>query len=258
MKNYSIKKRYLIQQPKELVREILTNSPHYKKNLQQFYFQNDTEQHKKGVIEVCFENYIELEAFLNIFSEHILLDVTEDKRYKNRYLELFGLPETYDFSLLDVYKKCDKLGTKDVELVFAKGISSYKVISVLLYRNMQFLEHEVGLLLEDDAKAPKRLFKLAHTIVYLLKIANVLFDTTMLITLSKGFEPFLSRDREVLIKYASKDGYQKLLMDMHFFLCESSGFYLSSKSTLPIFFFVKKYLKKEKFRVAKSLKKALY
>ena len=259
MKKCTIKRRYLIQNPKEVVKCILTTFPRYKKNLQQLFIENHSHASDRlAVLGTRFNNFTEMDAFEEDLNNFVCADVSGDKRYKSRYLSLFGLPENYDFSLLEVYKKCTKMGVKPFEFSFAAGMSTQKVLKVLLYREMQFLEHEVELLLEDDAKAPKNLLKRSQNICYFFNIATTVFDEVLKENLVKAFAPLLSNDREILLKFVQSQAYTKLLLDIRFFLHEQSGFYLLKKSEMPLLFFVKKYLKKENFRIARRLKKALY
>ncbi|WP_263832173.1 hypothetical protein [Sulfurospirillum oryzae] len=238
---------------------ILTTFPSYKKNLQQLFVENHPHASDRlAVLGVRFESLGEIDDFEKDLEDFLCADVSGDKRYKKRYLSLFGLPQNYDFSLLDVYKKCDKLGIHPFDFAFSSGMSTQKVLKVLLFREMQFLKHEVILLLDDDAKAPKNLCKIAENIRYILSIGSSVFDEVMRERMAKAFEPLLSEDRAVLLKFVQSHAYTTLLLDMVFFLREQSGFYLLKKSEMPLLFFVKKYLKKEEFRIAKRLKKALY
>lgn len=259
MKKCTIKRRYLIQNPKEVVKSILTTFPLYKKNLQQLFVENHPDASERlAILGARFHTYKELDAFEDDLKPFLCADVSADKRYKNRYLSLFGLPQNYDFALLEVYKRCDKLGIKPFDFAFHSGMSTQKVLRVLLYREMQFLEHEVELLLEDDAKAPKNLCKRAENICYLLTVSTVIFDPMLKEKLIGALTPLRSNDRALLLRFVQHQAYVTLLLDMRFFLREESGFYLLKKSEMPLLFFVKKYLKKEEFRIAKRLKKALY
>lgn len=259
MKKCTIKRRYLIQNPKEVVKSILTTFSQYKKNLQQLFVENHPDASKRlAVLGTRFQTIKEHEAFEYDLKPFLYADVSDDKRYKNRYLSLFGLPENYDFALLEVYKRCDTLGIKPFDFAFHSGMSTQKVLKVLLYREMQFLEHEVELLLEDDAKAVKHLCKRAENICYILTVSTVIFDPVLRERLLNAFLPLRSHDRVLLLTFVQHQAYATLLLDMRFFLREQSGFYLLKKSEMPLLFFVKKYLKKEEFRIAKRLKKALY
>jgi hypothetical protein len=259
VKKFTLKRRYLIQNPKDVVKSILTTFPQYKKNLQQLFIENHPNASERlAVLGTRFHSLGEMEDFEEALKSFLCADVSGDKRYKSRYLSLFGLPQTYDFSLYEVYKKCDRIGIKPFEFAFASGMSTHKVLKVLLYREMQFLEYEVALLLEDHAKAPKTIAKRAENIGYLLKVSTAIFDEVMREKMLKTFAPLLSQDRARLLPFVQSTIFSTLLLDMRFFLREQSGFYLLKKSEMPLLFFVKKYLKKEEFRIAKRLKKALY
>ncbi len=258
MKKCTFKRRYLIQNPKEVVTHLATTSS-YKKAIHQLYLENrPLHTDRFGVLTFQFNSLDQINAFEADAKLHIIKNVSDDKRYKNRYLSLFGLPLNYDFSLYEVFRKCEIIGLKELDFSFSHGMSTQKVLKVLLYRQMQFLEHDVVLLLEDDAKSLKNIFKIAENICYILGIGGVVFDNALILCLQKAFEGFLRHDREELLKFVQSSLYKTLLLDMYFFLHEQSGFYLLSKSEMPLLFFVKKYLKKEEFRMAKRLKRALY
>ena len=255
MKKCTIKRRYLIQNPKEVVAYLSTAScSSYKKAIQQLYIENDpTHTNRFGVLAMRFNSVAQMSVFEADEKFQIVQNVSDDKRYKNRYLSLFGLPLNYDFSLHDVFRKCTKIGVKAFDFSFSKGMNTQKVLKVMVYKEMLFLEKEVALLLDDAAKAPKHLCKIAENICYLLSIGrHVIFDEVMVTSLIGALEPFLSEDRETLLKFVQRPAYETLLLDMRFFLFEESGFYLRKKSEMPLFFFVKKYLKKENFRTPKS------
>lgn len=258
MKKGTLKRRYLIQNPKEVIAYLATTS-FYKKAIHQLYLENHSRHTDRfGVLTFQFNTLDQINAFEADVNLHIIKNVSDDKRYKNRYLSLFGLPLNYDFSLHEVFKKCEMIGLRELDFSFSHGMSSQKVLKVLLYREVQFLEYEVTLLLEDDAKALKKLSKIAENIRYILGIGSVTFDSALIQCLQKAFEVFLNHDREKLLQFVQSSYYKTLLLDIRFFLHEQSGFYLLPKSEMPLLFFVKKYLKKEEFRIAKRLKRALY
>ncbi len=257
MKKSTIKRRYLILAPKEVVKCILTTFPFYKKTLHQLYIENEQAVSERfGVMSVRFTSIQEQDAFEKDLASFILLDVSQDKRYKNRYLSLFGLPQNYDFSLKEVFAKCDKLTTDELELSLLGGMSTQKVLKVLFYYEMLCFERAVADLLEDGANAPKTIFKITQNSISLLRCSQSIFDNTMLAALTQALHPLLCKDREKLLKFVQSPSYQTLLLDMRFFLMEESGFYLLKKSEMPILFFVKKELKKEEFKIAQKLKKS--
>lgn len=258
MKKCTIKKRYLIQTPKEVVRSLLTTFPSYKKNLHQLYIENKPPLPEKfGVMAMRFLSTKEQDRFEENLASFILLDVSADKRYKNRYLALFGLPQNYDFSLKDVFIKCDKLNVNELELSLLNGMSTQKVLKVLLYSEMLCFERAVENLLEDEANAPKLVFKIAHNMISLLQCSHRIFDPTLLEALIQAINPFLCKNREKLLNVVQSVSYSTLLLDMHFFLREESGFYLLKKSEMPILFFVKKELNKADASLVQKLKKSI-
>lgn len=254
MKRFTYKRKYLIQNPKEALFYLRAASPSYKSNIYQFYCDQIS---NLGVLSLRFDDEDAWQDVLSDTNLEILANVTEDKRYKNRYLKRFGFPDMYDFELEEVYPKCDKLVGKPLELSLMGGMSAQKVFKVLFYFESISLRHAVRHLLEDEGYAVKMMDRHAKNIAYLLKIGRVLFDTTVLDSLYRSLKPLLGKDRTCLLAYVQGQTYQTFLLDMHFFLMEKSGFYLKKESEMPILLFVKKFLKKERFRIAQQLKKAL-
>jgi len=258
VKNNTIKRRYLIQTPKDVVRCILTTFPLYKHNLHQLYIENKQPFCEKlGVLAARFSSIEEQDAFEKDLASFILSNVTADKRYKNRYLSLFGLPQNYDFSVQDVFARCDQLGTKALELSLLGGMSTQKVLKVLMYHALYCLEKAIEDLLDDGANAPKTISKTAYEMLSLVRCSQCIFDHTLIASFTQALNPLVSKNRETLLRCVQSTSYQTLLLDMRFFLKEESEFYLLKKSEMPLLFFVKKKLKKEDSKIAQKLKKAL-
>ena len=252
MKNTSLKKRYLLKNPKEAVGAMLATSSNFKKMVHQLYIAGD------GVLGIFFSNKEEIESFENLFKSYIKADVSLDERYKNRCLKLFGLPSSYDFDLYGVYAKCLKIGVKPFEINFMRGMSSQKVFRILLFRELQFLEYQTLLLLDSKSEASKKVAKITKNIISLLDAVSSLFDEVMLSSLSVGFSPLLGGDKLEQLEYLQSDVYQRVLLDMRCFLYEESGFYLLENSEMPLYLFLKKELKAKNSRLAKKIKKVLY
>ncbi|AFL67620.1 hypothetical protein [Sulfurospirillum barnesii] len=258
MKKSPLKKRYLIQNPKEAVRTFATAFPSYLKLFLGLYLETDVSKKEPlGVLSLRFDVPETLLLFERVCTSYILEEVSHKKEYKNRFLALFGLPCSYDFSLLDVFKRCDTLGATPFEFSFLGGMSSQKVLRVLLYRQMQFLEHTVALLLDDDAKAPKKLFHIANEIQEILALGEAFFDACLLQRFKEACVPFLSKQREQLLLCVQQEAYQTFCMDMDFFLREQSGFYCLERGDTPLLFLLKKKPKKENRAIIKRLRKAL-
>jgi hypothetical protein len=254
VKKYARKKKYLIQNPQEAVTYLRTASPSYKSHIYQFYCDPSS---VLGVLSLRFESEedakeVEADAALGI-----LEDVSKDLRYKNRMLKRFGFPYMYDFDVEEVFRKCDKLVGKSLELSLMDGMSTQKVLKVLVYFESTSLKTAVLDLLEDEGDALKRVYRHAKNLVYLLKIAHAVFDASLRESLYNSLAPLLCKERASVLFYVQSRAYQTLLWDMDFFLREKSGFYLSESAEMPIRFFVKKFLKKERFCLAQQLKKAL-
>ncbi|NCD12346.1 MAG: hypothetical protein EOL93_07315 [Epsilonproteobacteria bacterium] len=258
MKKSLLKKRYLLQNPKEAVRTFATAFPSYERLFLGLYLENGSHAiNPLGVLSVRFENSQELSLFERVCQASILKEVSEDRRYKNRFLALFGLPERYDFSLEEVFKRCDALTMHPFQCALRGGMSSQKVLKVLLYQQMKSLENAILALLDDEAKAPKRLSLCAHRSIALLKLGAPLFDASLCESLIEKLSLFTCKERIFLLQFVHTEVYATFKMDMDFFLREQSGFYLLEKSEMPLLFLLKKKHKKGSALVAKRLRKAL-
>lgn len=163
-----------------------------------------------------------------------------------------------DFNLRDVYRRCDKIGPKKCDLVFQGGMSTHKVLKVLLYREMQVLNTAILL---SKPNARKKLAKTLQNILYLLLISRHIFDTSLLKNLSERFttlETMVSMADEATIKaYVQTQEFHALTFDMDTFLREESSFYLEKRSDMPLHVFIKKRLANESFKMASKIKKSL-
>ena len=254
MKTFTYKRKYLIKNPEEALLYLRAASPSYKSRIYQFYYDKNADL---GVLSLRFDDEDAWQEVQNDAALNILQNVSEDKRYKNRYLKRFGFPDTYDFEIDEVYTKCDKLIDQPLELSLMSGMSTQKVLRVLLYDENNRLQRAVEQLLNDEGSALKRVYRHAKNMAYLLKIAPRIFDATLLRTLYRTLRPLVCSKRSSVLCYVQSEAYMQLCLDMHFFLTEKSGFYCLKQAEMPIGFFVKKYLKKERFKVAQQLKRAL-
>ena len=253
MKPHTVKKKYLIRSPKEVFCYLQEASPSYKSSI--FQFQCDR-YGEFGLITLCSENE---QVFFDCLSDEkigYVADVTEDNRYKNSFLKRFGFPLSYEFDLLTVYQKCEKLPIYPLQPSLKKGMSAHDVVKVFLYYELLWLKRSIISLNNDDAKAPKEVAFHAKNLVGFLRLLAPLFDQHILKDFETRLAPLTSKKRLVLLEYLSTSKYHSLVEDMVFFLKESSLFYVSKMGQMPIFFFVKKHLKKEHSLIAKVLKKS--
>jgi len=76
VKKCTIKRRYLIQNPKEVVKSILTTSSQYKKNLQQLFVENHPDASKRlAILGARFQTVKECEAFEKDLHPFLCADV---------------------------------------------------------------------------------------------------------------------------------------------------------------------------------------
>lgn len=162
-----------------------------------------------------------------------------------------------DFSLRDVFKKCDKVGVIKLDLSFQGGMSTQKVLKVLLYREGQFLEKCKQDFLENKPKSYKKLRKRIKNIGYFLYISQSIFDDRIMAYFFNQFLALHKEDKTALLCSVQSPKYTQLLLDFQFFLMEESPFYLLKNSDIPILLFAQEKLQKEKFKMAKKLKQAI-
>ncbi|MDD2383190.1 MAG: hypothetical protein PHN18_03280 [Sulfurospirillaceae bacterium] len=165
-----------------------------------------------------------------------------------------------DFNLIDVYKRCDKLGARQFDFVLQGGMSTQKVLKVLLYREIQFLELRLAKLHQEKVNALKKLTKTLQNIIYLFHISKDVFDSTIIESYEERFvifETIVQMKETTALSDFLQIHYPALLFDLHFFFYEPSAFYLENSGEKPLRIFVKKHLHKEYFRMAKKIKKSL-
>ena len=228
-----------------------------KKNIISLYLDSAS---SLGVIAFCFSTHKESLACEAAMVEYIVIDVSDDKRYKRRYLELFGLPQSYDFDMDEVFNRLDKLEGHNFELSFHGGMSSQKVLKVLLYDASIGLEHASQNLLKDTPNAREEMVCRVQALREILHVASHVFDTLILVGLKERFEVLemiiKEEELETIKALIATKPYRLLLLDVSYVLFEESGFYVTKD--MPILFFVRKYLKRHKYKLLKKLKKSLY
>lgn len=253
MKNITIKKRYLLKNPKEAVALLSMASNTIKKNITSVYFETATiAKYPLGVISFAFSSLKESLACRASMAEFILEDVSEDKRYKRRYLEFFGLPEGYDFELDATLSRLETLGTKPLEFSFHAGMSTQKVFKVLLYKNV--------IELEAYKSDKKEFLEKIEQCLALLRLFVYVYDAKILGQLHDRFEVLQSivttEDASVVDALVQTENYRLLLLDLGYVVLEEGDFY--ARKDMPILFFIRKRLKNEKSKLLKKIKKSLY
>ncbi|MDD3463166.1 MAG: hypothetical protein PHW07_05940 [Sulfurospirillaceae bacterium] len=191
----------------------------------------------------------------------VLYDATEDERYKNKNLALFGLPSSYDFELEDVFKKCDTIGSKKLDFVFLGGMNTHKVLRILLYREVQFFEKYAIKFAQGKKKALVKILERVQNIKEILSLSKKVFDQRIVECCFGRFleiESYLIEKKgKRFIAFVGTKDYEELLLDLKFFLSEYGNFYLSKEGNMPILFFVKEMSKSKDSCVVKKLKSAI-
>ena len=215
-----------------------------------------------GVIAFSFSTPKESLACEAALVEYILADVSHDKRYKKRYLELFGFPEHYDFDVSTVFERLDTLERKGgtLALSFHGGMSTQKVLKVLLYQALIALQYTTTDLMAKKESALKEMQKRFEKITEILSLWMYVFDKETLERTHERLKTLSTivseEERETIIELVGTQHYRWVLLDLSYILFEESAFYGSCD--MPILFFIRHKVKKKRSKLIRKLKKSLY
>ncbi len=257
MSEKTLKKRYLLHNAKEAIALLAMASSSIKKHISSIFLDTNS---ASGVIVFLFETLEESIACETALSKYIEKDVSGDKRYKKRYLEFFGLPEHYDFELDEVFLRLDKLGAHAFGFSFHAGSSTQKVLKVLLYHSVVELEQNIQTLFASEDFSRKSIQKNIEQILGVLHLCQYVFDAKTIKRMKERFEVLLSifeeEDLETIKALIKTENYRLMFFDLGYLMLEESLFFATED--MPILFFVRKRMKKEKSKLLKLLKKSLY
>jgi hypothetical protein len=255
----TLKKRYLLKNAQEVIAFLAMASASIKKHITSI----SMDAHSSfGVIAFSFLTPKESLACEAAMVEYILADVTQDKRYKKRYLELFGFPHTYDFDVSTVFERLDMLEKKGgaLALSFHGGMSTQKVLKVLLYQALIALQYATTDVLAHKESALKELQKRFENITELLALWMYVFDKETIERTHERLKVLLEIVREeeceTIIELIGTQNYRWVLLDLSYILFEESAFYGSCD--MPILFFIRHKVKKKHSKLVKKIKKSLY
>jgi len=198
------------------------------------------------------EKYKKIDILILISDKNIepfmkLDEVTKDKRYSKEYLKWFGNPTSYEFEPKEVFKKCDSIGLRRLDLHFMAGMDSIKVFRVLLYRLNQifslnyasFVNDDLSYdILQDSHKRLKAIYKLSKNLFY-NKITKLLLEDMS----------------DLYILLSNEDKINRYLFNFELFIREDSSFYNKNKKNTPIYLFIKKNLSKSQKTTNKKYSK---
>lgn len=186
------------------------------------------EEYKSGLNKLILISNIDLDLDDEIKK---LEEITDNKLYSKEYLELFGNPKSYDFDELTIFKKCKDTGLDRLDLHFKMGMSSAKVLRVVLYR--LHVLFNLNLELYKKEKIEYDSLEDIHTrLKKALKYAKDFFD-------KKSIKSLLLEVEDLYLLIKDSDTYEKYTLNFDTFLHEKD-FYNKKNSTEPIYFFDKK------------------
>ncbi len=215
-----------------------------------------------GVIAFNFSTPKEPLACEAAMVEYIVSDVSHDKRYKKRYLQLFGFPEQYDFDLFTVFERLDMLDKNGgtLALSFHGGMSTQKVLKVLLYQALITLQYATTDVLAYKEAARKEMQKCFETLTELLGLWMHVFDEETIERTRERLKVLSAmvgeEECETINALVETQNYRWVLLDLGYILFEESPFY--SSCDMPILFFIQHKIKKKHSKLVKKLKKSLY
>ena len=172
------------------------------------------------ILEIEFETKEEALNFtLNPLFENAK-EVTEDERYKNKNLSLFGSP-SLEFDTKEIFKSVEK--SPNLELNFPSYIDAYDGFRVLFYQIYLSILHHKKQYLETNDPHNLHQFRVGlRKTRSLLQISKNLYNKEILKTILKGLKTTAKqtnaqRDFDVFIEYLeSVEGSEEVVKSLNF------------------------------------------
>ena len=170
-------------------------------------------------LEIEFLTVNDAENFIipDFIKRYIKLEITEDERYKNKYLSLFGMP---DFTF-DIKKTFEILkANKDIKLSFPSQIRSIDAMRVMFFQIYEFLKfYKEEYLKTSDEEALHQMRVNMRKTRSLLKLLNSIFDESIARHFSKNFKTLanstnLKRDIDVFLEFLKNQKKATKLIDV--------------------------------------------
>lgn len=157
-----------------------------------------------------------------------LPDISEDKRYSKKYLKEFGNPKEFDFSLQEVFSKCESVGIARMDLNFKRAMNDVKVLKVLLYRLNQLLKLHL-----EQTNDKSILEELLGDIIAIYTLAKGVFEKRFLKKMLNSLinKEYFLQEKEIQARY---------FLNFEAFIYDESGFYEAKKSNEAIYYCLKK------------------
>lgn len=204
------------------------------------YKEKNSYMYKFGNFDVIVEEYKKpLDWFKKVVvlskkeidDEKILAleEVTDDKRYKKEFLNLFGNPKKYEFDVEKVFTRLDSIKSEKISLNLSEAMWSDVVFRVVLYRLNQLFLLSYKKYLTGDIKY-KKLQKLHKKLLKYLKLSKKIFEKDIVEKLIKDCEDFSKL-------LDCKESFDKFELNFQTFIHEDE-FFVAKK--IPLYYFSKK------------------
>lgn len=228
------------------------------------------------------ENFI-IPEFLN---RHIKAEITEDERYKNKNLALFGLPEM-EFNIAKAISIIDQ--NESIKLVFPSSLRAIDAARVMFFQIYKLVQIHKEIYLETSDEEALHQFRInLRKTRSLLKILPGIFDEKTTAHFNKNFKLIANstnkkRDIDVFLEFLkeqknsklitqilllekqnlnsdikemmSSETTQEIFKDWEVFLKEESDFYKGEKFDTPVKKLVARAFRVQILRVKKALLK---
>ncbi len=158
-----------------------------------------------------------------------LEEITDDVRYKEKFLKLFGDPKKYEFDPKEVFKRLKSIKDGKVSLNLSEAMWTDLVFRVLLFRLKQIFMMEIEEYLNFHIKY-KRLEKHHKKLLKCIKLSKSVFDDEIVEKIIKSAEDFSNL-------LDSDEDLERFFMDLDQLIFEDN-FYL--KKRIPLYYFKKK------------------
>ncbi len=250
------KRRYLCKDFQELVK-LLYSAPSWVQERVEFLYKEGS----LGVICFSFLSQKERDFCEEMLAAYILRDVSEEKYYKRRFLEQFGLFETHDFVIEEVLVRLEALREVSFHFTFHESMSTQKILQVLIYHALVRFESSIQHLSEQQGQeslkyAIKQLKRLIDGLVLWCSLCDDLVANKILQDLKGMYQVGSHKDKILIVKYVQDEIGSSWIAQLRNFLFYDKKKYFCED--LPLGAFMKQYHSKEKNKILKVIKKALF
>lgn len=159
-----------------------------------------------------------------------------------------------DVNLSEVIRRLDAIGILPLKLYFDARMPAHKVLQVLLYRELQFLEKHRLACVRLFPKSQNKLHKRVDNICYLLSLFQHFFDHTILTHCAHNFSLLYEEEKHILISFLKAPAYERLFLDLRALCTEESSFFMSQENAMPLLVFMEQFICHETFRMAKKFR----